>query len=41
MDIISRILIRFSSDLVGEDQYGNKYYEKKKRIKDLLYLMGK
>ena len=41
MDIISRILIRFSSDLVGEDQYGNKYYEKKKTDKRFVIFNGK
>ena len=41
MDIISRILIRFSSDLVGEDQYGNKYYEKKKIDKRFVIFNGK
>ena len=30
MNIISQILIRFSSDLIGEDQHGNKYYNQKK-----------
>ena len=30
MNIVSQILIRLSSDLIGEDQYGNKYYTQKK-----------
>ena len=33
MNIVSQILIRFSSDLIGEDQYGNKYYSQKKTDK--------
>ena len=35
MNIISQILIRFSSDLIGEDQYRNKYYSQKKQEKDM------
>ena len=41
MDIISQILIRFSSDLIGEDQYGNKYYRKKKSDKRFVIFKGK
>ncbi len=41
MNIVSQILIRFSSDLIGEDQHGNKYYSQKKRQKICIYLMGK
>ena len=35
MNIISQISIRLSSDLIGEDQFGNKYYSQKKQAKDI------
>ena len=41
MNIISQILIRFSSDLIGEDQYGNKYYSQKKTGKRYIIFNGK
>ena len=41
MNIISQILIRFSSNLIGEDQYGNKYYNQKKTDKRFVIFNGK
>ena len=41
MNIVSRILIRFSADLIGEDQYGNKYYSQKKTDKRYVIFNGK
>ena len=41
MNMISQMLIRFSSDLIGEDQYGNKYYRKKKIDKRFVIFNGK
>ena len=41
MNIISQILIRFSSDLIGEDQFGNKYYNQKKTDKRYVIFNGK
>ena len=41
MNIVSQILIRFSSNLIGEDQYGNKYYSQKKIDKRFVIFNGK
>ena len=41
MNIVSQILIRLSSDLIGEDQYGNKYYSQKKTDKRYVIFNGK
>ena len=41
MNIISQILIRFSSELIGEDQYRNKYYSQKKTGKRYVIFNGK
>ncbi len=41
MNIISQIIIRFTSNLVGEDQYGNKYYKRKKSDERYVIFNGK
>ena len=41
MNVVSQILIRFSSNLIGEDQYGNKYYSQKKTDKRFVIFNGK
>ena len=41
MNIVSQILICFSSNLIGEDQYGNKYYSQKKTDKRFVIFNGK
>ena len=41
MNIVSQILIRLSSDLIGEDQYGNKYFSQKKTDKRYEIFNGK
>ena len=41
MNIVSQILIRLSSNLIGEDQYGNKYYCQKKSDKRFVVFNGK
>lgn len=33
MDIVTRIHVRMSADLVGTDDFGNRYYEERKRRK--------
>ena len=38
MNIVSQILIRLTSNFIGEDQYGNKYYEHKK-MKNKRYVL--
>lgn len=32
MNIISQLIIRFTSNLIGEDIFGNKYFEEKNKI---------
>ena len=41
MNIISKILIRVSSDLIGEDQCSNKYYRKNKTEKRFVIFNSK
>ena len=41
MDITTQILIRFIPDLISEDQYGNKYYRKKKSDERYVIFNGK
>ena len=41
MDIISKIIMRFSSDLIGKNQYRNKYYRKKRSDKRFVIFNGR